>query len=97
LLAGALVSSVRTPLAVIAMIILHGIILYGAIRIYVSYNILYDPTYVLLALTLCILVLPVVKVSHERGYYKKRYEMSEEGVALLEKKLREQEENNRKT
>ena len=97
LLAGALVFSVRTPLAVIIMIILHGIFLYGAIRIFVSYDILYDPTYVLFSLLLCTLVLPVAKVSHERGYYKKQYEMSEESVALLEKKLNEQEKKNRKT
>jgi hypothetical protein len=96
MLASALVLSVRTPLAVITMIATAGLILYIAVWLFESHDILYDPTYVLFALVLSTLVLPVAKVSHERGYYKKQLENVEEHNASLEEDLRKMSEALRK-
>jgi hypothetical protein len=87
MLACALVLSVRTPLAVISMIAAQGLILYCAVWLFESHNILYDPAYVLFALALSTLILPIVKVSHERGHYKKQFENVEEHNARLEEDL----------
>jgi hypothetical protein len=89
ILAGALVFSVRTPLAVTFLVIAQGFVLYVAVWLFSSHGILYDPTYVLFTLVVSTAVLPVVKVSHERGFYLKQFGIAEENVALLEKRMKE--------
>jgi hypothetical protein len=96
ILVGALVFSVRTPLAVTFLVIAQGLVLYVVVWLFKSHDILYDPTYVLFTLALSTVVLPVAKVSHERGYYKKQFEIAEENAALLEKKMKERTDQNRK-
>lgn len=95
ILAAALVLSLRTPLAVITMIITQGLFLYISLWLFTSRSILYDPLYPLFALVLCTFVLPVAKVSHERGYYKKQLEIAEENNANLEGTIRRQSEQTR--
>jgi hypothetical protein len=77
------------------MIITHGVILYCDVWLFASQDILHDPTYILFALILCTMVLPVVKVCHERGYFKKQFENSEEHAVMLERRLKELAVHNR--
>jgi hypothetical protein len=78
------------------LVIAQGLVLYVAVWLFKSHDILYDPTYVLFALALSTIVLPVAKVSHERGYYLKQFEIAEENVVLLEKKLKDLADQKRK-
>jgi hypothetical protein len=87
ILAGALVFSIRTPLAVIILMIAEGLVLYLSIWLFSSHNIIYDPIYLLLSLTLCLFILPAAKVSHEKGFYMKQLELADEEIKRLEEQL----------
>ena len=85
--AGALVFSVRTWLAVLILLTSEIATVLGSLWLFGSRDVIFDPVYLLFALTLCVTILPVAKVSHEKEYYRRQLDASNELVAGLESQI----------
>ncbi|HEY6952748.1 MAG TPA: hypothetical protein VI758_10095 [Bacteroidota bacterium] len=87
ILAGALVFTVRTWIAVLVFVSGGLLTLAGSLWLFRSYDIIEDPVYLLLTIVLCTCILPLVKLSHEKGYFKKELEDSRTQIAILEQQI----------
>jgi hypothetical protein len=87
ILAGALVFSLRTWLAVLILTGCGVAAVLVSLWLFSAHNIIFDPVYLLFTLTLCLTILPVTKVSYEKEYYRKESQRSKEEIATLESQL----------
>ncbi len=87
-LAGALLFAVRTWLAVVLLLVSILIVLFVSLWLFRAHDIIFDPVYLLFTIALCVTILPVAKVSHEKEYYRKQLIESKEEIAGLEEQLR---------
>lgn len=85
---GTLVFLIRTPFAVILLLAITVLLVFGSMWLFRWHDIIYDPLYGLVAAVLCTVFLPIVKMGHERKFYKRQLELAEERNVRLEEELR---------